>query len=237
MKTKKLKKRKKHGKKIKKLPILNLDGLSVNISSTRSGVIQIGEGRFMRSMLINSNPLAVSNTLLRLTTLMHEGRHSDGNGVNAGFYHDYCPPGHNLVLTRSCERVSNGPYTIAGTFLRQMIQSCKTCSVSEKTALQTRVADTFNRVLKVDDVARMNQLRVQIASLQNVVNGYKSKNNTTYEPEIRRLEAQINRLKLNLNQDMKSKQGPLVNPAPEGQWTPLQLKDTQAAMEASLRKR
>ncbi len=73
--------------KIGKKYILNIPGHGrVSIESPRTGVIQLGAGHFMRSDgEENENFGNIAYSLIRLSTLYHEARHSDGNSKSQWF--------------------------------------------------------------------------------------------------------------------------------------------------------
>jgi hypothetical protein len=122
---------------------------NVKVTSPRSGIIQIGEGLFDPETSVNpENPEAISNNILRLATLFHEARHSDGNGKSLGFAHTVCPRGHDFEGIAACDENLNGPYTIGKLMLTEMNKSCVECSERDKQILKLIILDSGNRVLK-----------------------------------------------------------------------------------------
>ena len=223
-------------KETKILRTFHLDGMAVPFTSTRAGVIKVGEGLFHKIRLINANPVAQVNMITRLMTLFHEARHSDGTGEHAGFYHDYCPPNHSYALNLACDKSGNGPYSVGAIVMKQLLKTCTTCTAAEKSKLEAKVADSLNRVLKVSDVAKVNQISTQIKRLQYIVTLYKTKKNAYYASEVTKLEKQITSLRTSLAKAQNSMTPPPANPRPEGVWKPRYLQDTQALMEKSLQK-
>jgi hypothetical protein len=67
--------------------------------------------------------------LSRLSTLIHEARHSDG------FQHQECPSGHPNAGRTLCDG-EEGPYAIEAYFLEAFADSCADCSQSEKLYLR-----------------------------------------------------------------------------------------------------
>lgn len=126
---------------------LNLDGETVYATSTRVGIIQVGEGLFFKDFQISDDELAPANSISRLGTFFHEARHSDGNGLSTGFAHDRCPVTHQFANNFACEKSSNGSYSVGALTLRNLLANCSACSEGEITKLQLQVLDSFNRIL------------------------------------------------------------------------------------------
>lgn len=124
-------------------------GIKVSIESPRSGIIQIGEGLFLREISINNeNPEAISNSLNRLGTFFHEARHSDGNGLSLGFAHSICPTGHDLAGAYACDEGLNGAYAVGATMLKEMLSGCEeACSEREKETIRAVILDSKSRIL------------------------------------------------------------------------------------------
>ncbi len=125
-----------------------LSSKSFEIKSPRTGVIQIGEGLFMKKYLMNKeNEAALANSLGRMAIFFHEARHSDGHGETLGFFHAVCPNDHDFAGVYACDRNTNGPYTIGAQVIKEFIKNCDDCSVSEKEQMRLRYLDSLNRVL------------------------------------------------------------------------------------------
>ena len=123
----------------------------IPITSPRVGIIQIGEGLFMKQFAINKNDdNAVSNSLSRLSTFFHEARHSDGNGASLGFAHAICPDNHPMAGNAACDTNLNGPYTVGALMTAELAKSCDSCSESEIEILKVRALEEQSRVLSVD---------------------------------------------------------------------------------------
>ncbi len=122
------------------------------VESPRVGIIQVGEGLFMREFSITKdNPSSMANSINRLATFFHEARHSDGNGVGLGFTHSLCPANHNFAGEAACDDNLNGPYTVGAIFMTEMLKSCgDKCNESEKEALRAQIFDSYYRVMKVN---------------------------------------------------------------------------------------
>lgn len=123
----------------------------IPVTSPRVGIIQIGEGLFMKRFAINKNDdNAVSNSLSRLSTFFHEARHSDGNGASLGFAHAICPDNHPMAGNAACDTNLNGPYTVGALMTAELAKSCDSCSVAEVEELKMRALEEQSRVLPVD---------------------------------------------------------------------------------------
>lgn len=121
----------------------------VAITSPRTGIIQIGEGLF--KILVNKKDIAAySNAYFRVSTLLHEAHHSDGNGKTLGFFHALCPKGHAYENVNACDRNSNGPYMVDAAYMKQARTTCiaaKTCTAAEAELMATLAVDSFSRVI------------------------------------------------------------------------------------------
>lgn len=129
----------------------------VMLDSPRAGVIQIGEGLFMRRMQVNrQKDNSVANSLGRLQTFFHEARHSDGHGKNLGFFHAVCPKGHDYAGLNACDRNINGPYTVGASLMKEFIRNCDDCTTTEKETMKIIWLDSLNRVIKETEVIAEN---------------------------------------------------------------------------------
>lgn len=123
----------------------------IPVTSPRIGIIQIGEGLFMRQFAINRNDdNAISNSLSRLSTFFHEARHSDGNASSLGFAHAICPANHPMAGNAACDTNLNGPYTVGALMTAELAKSCDSCSPGEIEELKIRALEEQSRVLPTD---------------------------------------------------------------------------------------
>jgi len=123
----------------------------IPITSPRVGIIQIGEGLFMKQFAINQNDeAAVPNSLSRLSTFFHEARHSDGNAQSLGFAHAICPDNHPLAGNAACDTNLNGPYTVGALMTVELAKACDSCTLGEKEELKIRALEEQSRVLPKD---------------------------------------------------------------------------------------
>jgi hypothetical protein len=127
---------------------VNVCGESVTVNSPRVGILKIGAGLFNNSKTQNLPIDSLGSRLVRLGTLFHESRHSDGNGSNAAFPHAQCPSG-DFAGYYACEANLNGPYNLQAMMLTHFYQVCaqQGCSQNELSALQLAAADAASRLL------------------------------------------------------------------------------------------
>lgn len=143
---------------------INLPGIGqVTVNTPRVGLFQIGEGQFMPLLRRQGGTdyRSYANSLVRLSTFMHESRHSDGNGKSLSFVHAVCRTG-TYAGYNACDYSSNGPYTVGAVFLRSVTNNCQNCSEAEKEALRNVYADSFSRIIS-RSVAPASDLDAQIA--------------------------------------------------------------------------
>jgi hypothetical protein len=126
---------------------VTVDGMKIPVSSPRYGLFKVGEGLFATETLIKSPPNSILSRYFRLSTLVHEARHSDGRGQTLGFLHAVCPAGHRYEGYAACDASANGPYTIEAQFLKVASQSCKECQPGESEMLNKMIVDAFSRTI------------------------------------------------------------------------------------------
>ena len=138
------------GKRSAQLYGLNIPGFGIiPVQSPRAGIFKIGSGLFKPLLRANHSINSKGNSLRRLSKLFHEARHSDGNSKSLGFLHAVCPSWHNLAEHNACDKNTNGPYTVAATFLKMSVNNCNDCTETEKEALRVQYTDSYNRVIEV----------------------------------------------------------------------------------------
>jgi hypothetical protein len=141
----------KDGKRRGKNVSLDVPGLgSISVRSPRAGIIREGKG-LMVDWPDTGDITDAANTVLRLATLFHEGRHSDGHDASLCFSHVKCPKGHVLEDSYACDNNKNGPYTIGAQFVKAYMDSCTDCSTKFKNEFKLEIADNLGRVISTDE--------------------------------------------------------------------------------------
>jgi hypothetical protein len=135
------------GKEADALFTLPINGVSIPIRTPRVGIIRIGPGLFTVNRIKSSDLNSLANVLVRMGTLFHEARHSDGNGKTAGFPHASCTI--NNQVSSACEMNLNGPYMLEAKFLKLAQSICKSnsCTVEELEGLKYFQADSASRLI------------------------------------------------------------------------------------------
>ncbi|HVJ65827.1 MAG TPA: hypothetical protein VM901_11265 [Bdellovibrionota bacterium] len=92
--------------------------------------------------------------MYRISVMLHEARHSDGNYfVDGGFVHGICPEGHPFA-GKDCDVMSNGPYSVAADILAQFHKACGlnkiSCTGAEMRVLEGLALASNARVLDED---------------------------------------------------------------------------------------
>lgn len=238
----------KKGVKIKNVltPVLyglSLDGETVYATSTRVGLIQVGEGLFFKDFRVTEDELAPANSISRLGTFFHEARHSDGNGNSTGFAHARCPVTHPYANSFACEKSSNGSYSVGALTLRNLLANCSSCTEAEKTKLQLLVLDSFSRILSgANNRVRLGMyetakkeyldiLKVYIEMAPSATGDLK----TQIEAEMKKIIDILTLIEVHitlLKKDLNAVPAPL-DAAPEGYFKPVSLQDSIKAMSAS----
>ncbi|NUM88852.1 MAG: hypothetical protein HUU37_06590, partial [Bdellovibrionales bacterium] len=114
----------------------------LEILSPRVGLVQIDQGLFT-----NPEPDRLAARLHRVSTMLHEARHSDGTGKSLGFFHFVCPDGHDYAGQEACDVAQNGPYAIEGRALKLFASTCGArCTKKEKEMLRLEAAEMAGRV-------------------------------------------------------------------------------------------
>lgn len=147
------------GKKRKKFVSLPIAGKNLLISNPRVGIIQLGPLLFASSTDGKPYPYNEERggSFLRIGSLMHEARHSDGNGANAGFPHVACPKSKGALAGQlACDSGPNGPYGIEAASLRDLLSRCDDCSSIARKALEIRIAEAESRILNADESAALD---------------------------------------------------------------------------------
>ncbi|MBC7692465.1 MAG: hypothetical protein H7222_11940 [Methylotenera sp.] len=126
---------------------------AVPVSSSRVGIVMLGEG-YRQNV----------GTMLRLSTLVHEARHSDCTGgisradvqrihdgqlptqKTCGHLHVDCPVGHPLAGLPACDDHSWGAYAIELVFTAITSRECTNCSETQKQQALAIASDSASRI-------------------------------------------------------------------------------------------
>lgn len=137
----------------------------IPVKSTRVGIIQLGEG-----YLWEKYGDVTIQPVYRISTLIHEARHSDCTGglrlddlyrlrlgmdpksKGCGHMHVECPAGHDLEGALACDAHAWGAYSVEAVFAKEVFSRCKNCSEAERQMALAVAADSFSRVTVLTDM-------------------------------------------------------------------------------------
>lgn len=229
------------GKQNRTLFGVNFDRQSVFAKSPRVGIFKVGEGLFRIGKKEPKDPNAQFHTVSRLSTYFHEARHSDGNAHSLSFFHTYCPEGHHYAFYAACDKNSNGPYTIGALATRHMLKNCASCTTEDKAALEANIADSFSRILMVEDSSSASSLSGFISTYQRVLESYRllqrlDPKEAKYQTEIENIEAKIAELQRQIDAAGTPQKAPMLDATPEGQFEVIPLKESMRMMERFIRR-
>lgn len=139
----------------------------IPVTSPRVGLLQIGDGLFKIGRTKNKT-LEIDSSLMRVSVLFHEARHSDGNRKSLGFTHAVCPAGHEYAGYPACDFSLNGAYSVGYQVGKAAAENCKTCTVAQREALRLDYLDSLSRVLPKQEMAPGSD--DEIESLQTLKN-------------------------------------------------------------------
>lgn len=208
------------GKSAGMLRKLRFDQLLIPITSPRVGIVRIGEGLFMKRLQVNGNVNSEANSINRLGAMLHEARHSDGNGATTGFAHMYCPKGHVFEGNNSCDAMANGSYSLGAAAVYQMTKNCVTCSETDKTILEAKVLDLYIRTIGNRPDQEFIGLSNRLYAHLKIINTYSTGKFSDISPkEIQALKIEVNAIRARLDY-LKSTNKSLNNwnSNPEGRW-------------------
>lgn len=134
-----------------------INGNSYSINSIRIGVLGVSPAYNKPN----------SNQVERISTLIHEARHSDcikpfnqselstiaaggkTNNYNCGFLHTICPSGHPYEGYPACDNNLWGSYSVESIYMAALISenTCPNCSETERSVAKMIVLDDLSRVL------------------------------------------------------------------------------------------
>lgn len=142
--------------------VVSVRGVDFPITSSRLGVIQLGDAYFE------------NEAYTQVSTLAHEGRHSDcTGGVSAqemksirnggwenfkasrpecGHVHSNCPAGHDLAGEPACDAHQWGAYSVDVVFYKTMKELCaenKACPEKVRQTVDIRLKDSMTRLAQL----------------------------------------------------------------------------------------
>jgi hypothetical protein len=205
------------GKLEKKLIALDLGRLgTIEIRSPRTGILRIGAGLFdpqIAGYLGGTGSDAAS--IVRLATLFHEARHSDGHGRSLGFFHVKCPAGHDYEGYYACDRMLNGPYAVGASAMKTLLSSCENCSTSELEILKQVYADSLDRIL-TDYIPAADEKKIRKLEAEKDQQDYIA--STSDSAEARAMaRSRINEIDKQIDAIKEGDKATSWNDAPEGQ--------------------
>jgi hypothetical protein len=121
----------------------------IPVFSPRVGIVKIGRG-FLKDNESFYERTSLQKRFFRISSYFHEARHSDGRKKSLGFLHVPCPKYHDYAGKLACDNNLNGPYSIGGQFLKEIIKNCRRCSMRELEVLKLVMLDSFSRVIPTD---------------------------------------------------------------------------------------
>lgn len=159
---------------------LSLGSNQIQIGSTRAGVIQLGSG-------YTKDP---DMSVLRISTLIHEARHSDCTGGvhisdlsllkdgkepesrRCGHMHVKCPTGHPYAGYAACDQGDPfGAYSVEAVYLAALARACSGCSNIEQKTAFILFSDAASRVLDLEKELSGQLGRPDMSSSNVVVGG------------------------------------------------------------------
>jgi len=163
------------GKLNRTLGMATVNGKTFPILSPRVGIIQIANSYFENGGLPESEPKSMINRLLRIGTLFHEARHSDGNGTSLGFLHELCPQGHPLAGVHACDKIENGSYGLEARLHRVISRNCAKCTSEEVEVLRLMSLEYFGRLVLSPPVAiKAEKFRQELNTYKHILQLCKS---------------------------------------------------------------
>jgi hypothetical protein len=137
----------------------------VPLETSRVGIIQMGQGYTLKK-----NGHYAFPELARISTIVHEARHSDCTGGMSradlerviagdmpvshacGHLHEVCPEGHEYAGYYACDNEAWGAYSVEGVYAAAIAKACKNCTDEEKKVGLMMASDALSRVIPLDDM-------------------------------------------------------------------------------------
>ncbi|MCC6276957.1 MAG: hypothetical protein IT289_03455, partial [Oligoflexia bacterium] len=110
--------------------------------SPRAGIIRTGQVFFDRPI---KDELSLRG--FQISQLVHEARHSDGHGPEAGMLHAACPDTHFAAGLPACDQYANGPYGMEAESLRRF-----------RTALKGKITEVGLQFLMINELASRERI-------------------------------------------------------------------------------
>lgn len=110
----------------------------VTANVPRVGIIAAGNALF-RPVATSSAVNSFANRMYRISTLLHEARHSDANT----FPHTTCTNGREGTL---CDNALNGPNAVEAQFMTYILSICSSCTSQERSGLQLAISEAQDRI-------------------------------------------------------------------------------------------
>ncbi|RYZ90991.1 MAG: hypothetical protein EOP04_02075 [Proteobacteria bacterium] len=157
---------------------LKIDDEEIAVTTPRIGIMRIGPGFFDKNLLPSPIANSTANTIMRISVLFHEARHSDGNSAakSSGMPHVVCPMTSNVASelrgTAACDRSSNGAYAVGAEVLKVLIAQCGTnCSTKTTVILQAIYLDYLSRIIGRDVLSDQPDSEIREIDTLNFVDG------------------------------------------------------------------
>ena len=155
------------GKKQQTLGMATVNGKSMPVLSPRVGIVQVPNTFFEGSEDASKQLIG---RLLRITTLFHEARHSDGNGLSLGFLHDVCPKGDLLEGKLACDKMENGSYGLEARLQRVLSRNCVSCKTEDVEILRLMSLQNFSRlILSAPATAKVSRVRQEMDANNHIL--------------------------------------------------------------------
>lgn len=140
-----------------------LGDMRIPLTSSRVGIVQIGEG-----YTLQKNGQYAFPQIVRIATLVHEARHSDCTGGisrsdlqklqngdipenhSCGHLHVRCPAGHDYEGAFACDGEAWGAYSIQALYAAALVKNCSNCTAEEQNQALMIFSDSLNRVIPAE---------------------------------------------------------------------------------------
>ena len=139
----------------------------VDVNESRVGIVQLGKIYSNMGLFKEDLP-----AIYRISTLVHEARHSDCTGgikrseidqllstgevarQSCGHMHGVCPAGHELEGIVACDVHAWGAYAVGAVFSAWVQRSCTNCNEKDKQSAYADALDSLSRVVPIEKMLR-----------------------------------------------------------------------------------